>query len=61
MKDELGGKVITDFAALRPKRYIYLIDNNNKNKKAKGIKKCYKHCLQGTQFENKINHAQKKT
>ena len=26
MKDELGGKVMTGFAALRPKTYSYLID-----------------------------------
>ena len=34
-KDELGKKIITDFAALGPKSYSYLTDNNNINKKAK--------------------------
>ena len=50
MKDELGGKVITEFVTLRPKTYSFL-----ENKKAKGTKKCvikkkikfndYKKCL----------------
>ena len=40
MKDELGGKVMTEFAALRPKTYSYLTDDSNSNKKAKGRKKC---------------------
>ena len=55
MKDELGGKIMTEFAALKPKPYSYLIDDINSDKKAKGIKKCvtkgrlkfndYKKCL----------------
>ena len=48
-KDELGGKIITEFVALRAKAYAYLIDGYNDddydkneiiNKKAKGTKKC---------------------
>ena len=52
-KDELGGKIMTEVVALRPKTYAYLIDGyddddddddyeKNKiiNKKAKGTKKC---------------------
>ena len=27
MKDELGGRVITEFVALRPKTYSYLTDD----------------------------------
>ena len=38
-KDKLGGKIITEFVALRPKKYSYLHDNCNKHKKAKGTKK----------------------
>ena len=55
MKDELGGKIITEFVALRPKTYSYLIDDCKEDKKAKGTKKRvikrilkfndYKHCL----------------
>ena len=55
MKDELGGETITDFIALRPKTYSYLIDYDKIDKKAKGTKKCainkmikyddYKKCL----------------
>ena len=41
MKDMLGGKIMTKFAALRPKTYSYLIDDDNSDKKAKGTKKCY--------------------
>ena len=52
-KDELGGKIITEVVALRPKIYAYLINDG------KGTKKCvikqklmfenYKDCL----FNNK--------
>ena len=55
MKDELGGRVITEFVALRPKTYSYLTDSCKEDKKAKGTKKCvikrmikfydYKNCL----------------
>ena len=40
MKDELGGTIMTEFAALRPKTYSHLMDDGNSNKKAKGTKKC---------------------
>ena len=39
MKDKLGGKIMTEFAALRPKTYSYLMDDSNSDKKAKGTKK----------------------
>ena len=35
MKDELGGKIIKEFAALRPKTYNYLTDKNDEVQKAK--------------------------
>ena len=63
MKDELGGIITTEFVALRPKTYSYLIDGNNENKKGKGKRKLkfedYKHCLQETQLENKIDQLEK--
>ena len=40
MKDELDGKIITEFVTLRPKTYSYLTDDVQENKKAKGTKKC---------------------
>ena len=40
MKDELCGKVLTHFCALRAKTYSYLDDNDKEEKKAKGTKKC---------------------
>ena len=40
MKDELGGKIMTEFVALRPKTYSYWMDDGNSDKKAKGTKKC---------------------
>ena len=40
MKDELGGKIMAEFAALRPRTYSYLMDDGNSNKKAKGTKEC---------------------
>ena len=55
MKDELGGKIITEFVTLRPKTYSYLTDDGKEDKKAKGTKKSvikkmikfndYKKCL----------------
>ena len=55
MKDELGGKIIMESVALRPKTYSYLTDDFKEDKKAKGTKKCmikrmikfdnYKKCL----------------
>ena len=38
-KDELSGKIMIEFVALRPKTYSYLISNGSNDKKAKGTKK----------------------
>ena len=55
MKDELGGKIMTEFLAFRPKLYAYRKLDGKEDKKCKGIKKCvvkktlgfndYKECL----------------
>ena len=55
MKDELGGDIITEFVALRPKAYSYITNDFIEMTKAKGTKKCvvnkmlrfedYKKCL----------------
>ena len=55
MKDELGGKIMIEFVALRPKLYSYKKLDGSEDKKCKGIKKCivkktltfedYKTCL----------------
>ena len=39
-KDELGGRIMTEFFGLRPKTYSSLIDDFEEKKKNKGIKKC---------------------
>ena len=39
-KDELGGKIMTEFCALRAKAYAYKLDHDTEMKKAKGTKKC---------------------
>ena len=39
-KDELGGKIMTEFCALRAKAYAFKLDSDNEVKKAKGTKKC---------------------
>ena len=60
MKDELGGKIITESVSVRARTYSYLKDDDKNVKKAKGTKKCvikkilkfndYKDCL----FKNEI-------
>ena len=42
MKDELGGKMMKEFAALRAETYSYITDSNDEDKKAKGTIKCLK-------------------
>ena len=54
-KDELGGKIMIEFCALRAKTYAFLLDDNTEKKRAKGTKRCiikkeimfkhYKDCL----------------
>ena len=42
-KHELGGKIMTEFCAIRAKTYAFAVDDgkkNKENKKAKGAKKC---------------------
>ena len=39
-KDELGGRIMKEFCALKPKTYSYLMDDDIKVKKSKGTKKC---------------------
>ena len=70
MKDELGEKIQKEFTLLTAKTYRYLTNNNDKDKNQKH-KKCvvkrklkfeeYKHYLEATQLENKINHLEKNT
>ena len=38
MKDELGGKIITEFVGFRRNTYSYLIDDDSEDKKAKVTK-----------------------
>ena len=40
MNDEFGGTILTEFAALKPKRYGYLKDAGCADKKENGTKKC---------------------
>ena len=59
LKMNLGGKIITEVVALRPKTYAQLTDHGSNHKKTKGTEKCvikqkvmfenYKDCL----FNNK--------
>ena len=56
MKNELDEKVLKEFVALRAKTYSYLTDNNDEDKKTKGIKK---YVVKATKLKNKINHLEK--
>ena len=65
-KDELGGKIIIEFVALKPKTYSYLTDDGSELKKTKDTKKCvikqkimfqnFKDCL----FNNKAVYRSQK-
>jgi len=66
MKDELGGKIVTEFVGLRAKLYSYKMLDEKETKKCKGIKKsvvdktisfeAYMKCLLGGKKEmRKIN------
>ena len=37
MKDKTAGVTIEEFVGLKPKMYLYLIDDNGEHKKAKGV------------------------
>ena len=39
-KDDLGGKIMKEFSALRAETYTCLMEDDSENKKAKGIKRC---------------------
>ena len=49
----MGGKIITEFVAPRPKAYAYLDDDSNDHKKAKGTKKYV--IKQKVMFQNYID------
>ena len=64
----IDGKILTEFATLRPKTSRYLTNVSNGNKKAKGTKRIikqklefedYKDCLEATQLENEMNQLEK--
>ena len=39
MKDETTGVAMEEFVGIKPKMYLYLVDDNSEHKKAKGINK----------------------
>ena len=52
-KDELGGKIMTEFCALRAKAYAFKLDDDNEVKKGKGTKKLI--VKRGITFKNYAN------
>ena len=77
MKDELEGKIMTEFIALRLKTYAYLMDDGNSDsgthviKKSKGAKKCvikrvlkfndYKDCVLNNEIAKDMKYIMKKS
>ena len=68
MKDELGGKIMTELVGLRAETYSYLLDDDSEDKKAKGTQICvinrklklnHKNRLGATQLDNKKNYLEK--
>ena len=41
-KNELGGKIMKEFCAVRAKTYTYLMEDDSEMKKGKGVKRCVK-------------------
>ena len=39
-KNKLGGRIMKEFCAIRPKTYSYLMDDDSEDKNSKGTKKC---------------------
>ena len=60
MKDQFGGRIITQIAGLRATTYSYSTDDGSEDKKSKGTRKCiiqrnvkfenYKNSLEATQL-----------
>ena len=42
MRDKLGGKIMAEFVALKPKAYFSLMNDDSNGKKAKGKRMCNK-------------------
>ena len=69
IKDELVGKIMTNFVRIRAKTYSYLIDDGSEYKKAKVTKNCfikrklkfenYRNFLEAIQLQSKINYLEK--
>ena len=56
MKDQLGGKIMTKFIALRPKTYSYLRNDDREVKKDKGTKKYVIRILKYPDYENCLSN-----
>ena len=52
MKDELGGKIMTEFVALKPKNYSNTVDGDTEAKKAKGTKSVIKRVLKRLDYKD---------
>ena len=58
MKDELGGRIMTEFVGLKSKMYSYKVLGDSEGKRCKGIKKCVvKRCLRFQDYKRCLKYG----
>ena len=52
IKDETGGVAIKEFVGLKPKMYLFLVDDSSEHRKAKGINKNVVETISHNEYKN---------